>query len=246
MIEKIKIGEIKSNPNNPRTIKDDKFKKLVKSIKDFPEMLEVRPIVVDDDMIVLGGNMRLKACIEAGLKEVSIIKFKDLTEDKKKEFIVKDNVGYGEWDFEVLNTEWDTKKLVEWGLDIDSLKLTNEGIDNDTYTRKIEAPIYEPKGEKPKLSDLYNKDKYDLLIEEINKSTLNEDEKHFLRLAAGRHIVFNFQKIADYYAHSEKETQLLMENQALIIIDFNKAIELGFVNLSKEISNIFLEDYDDK
>ena len=101
-IEKIDIKKIILNSNNPRVIKDDKFKKLVKSIKEFPEMLEVRPIVVDDDMVVLGGNMRTKACIEAGLKEVPVIKFNNLSEEKKKEFIVKDNVGYGEWEFDIL------------------------------------------------------------------------------------------------------------------------------------------------
>ena len=121
-IEKVKIGEVKMNSKNPRTIKNDKFKKLVKSIKDFPEMLEVRPIVVDDDMIVLGGNMRLKACREAGLKEVHIIKFNDLSEERKKEFIVKDNVGYGEWDFEMLLEDWDKKLLVDWGLDVKEKK----------------------------------------------------------------------------------------------------------------------------
>src|ERR1035437_5900023 len=98
-IDTIQIDQVKLNPNNPRTIKDDKFKKLVKSIKEFPEMLKIRPIVVDDDMIVLGGNMRLKACISAGLKEVHIIKASNLTEEQKKEFIVKDNIGYGEWDY---------------------------------------------------------------------------------------------------------------------------------------------------
>ena len=117
-IEKVKIECVKTNPNNPRIIKDDKYKKLVKSIKDFPQMLEVRPIVVDDDMIVLGGNMRLKACLSAGLKEVSIIKFKDLSEEQKKEFIVKDNVGYGEWDWDMINKEWDVSELTEWGLDV--------------------------------------------------------------------------------------------------------------------------------
>lgn len=117
-IEKIKIDELKLNPNNPRIIKDDKFKKLVKSIKEFPEMLEVRPIVVDDDMIVLGGNMRLKACISAGLNQVPIIRFNDLTDEKKKEFIVKDNVGYGEWDYELLLEDWTKEQLIDWGLDL--------------------------------------------------------------------------------------------------------------------------------
>jgi len=112
------INEIKPNPNNPRIIKDDKFKKLVKSIQDFPQMLELRPIVIDENNIVLGGNMRLKACIEAGLKDVPVKQAKELTEEQKKEFIVKDNVGYGEWDWDDLANNWDEKLLTEWGLDI--------------------------------------------------------------------------------------------------------------------------------
>jgi ParB-like chromosome segregation protein Spo0J len=112
------INEIKPNPSNPRIIKDDKFKKLVKSIQDFPQMLELRPIVVDENNVVLGGNMRLKACIEAGLKDVPVKQAKELTEEQKKEFIVKDNVGYGEWDWDDLANNWDEQLLTEWGLDI--------------------------------------------------------------------------------------------------------------------------------
>jgi ParB-like chromosome segregation protein Spo0J len=104
---KEKIAKVKSNPNNPRVIKDDKFTKLVNSIKEFPKMLEIRPIVVNDDMIVLGGNMRLKACKAAGLKEVPIIKASDLNEDEQRQFIIKDNVSGGEWDWEMLASEWD-------------------------------------------------------------------------------------------------------------------------------------------
>jgi DNA modification methylase len=112
------IGKIKRNPNNPRIIKDDKFAKLVTSIKEFPQMLEIRPIVVNDDMIVLGGNMRLKACQEAGLKEIPVIKASNLTEEQQKEFIIKDNVGFGEWDWNDLANNWESEKLQEWGLDI--------------------------------------------------------------------------------------------------------------------------------
>jgi DNA modification methylase len=117
-VDKVKISEVKTNPKNPRLIKDDKFKKLVKSIQEFPQMLELRPIVVDENNIVLGGNMRLKACKEAGLKEVFIVKADNLTEQQKDEFIVKDNVGFGEWDWDMLANEWDAEKLDEWGLDL--------------------------------------------------------------------------------------------------------------------------------
>lgn len=125
----VKIQEVKSNPNNPRIIKDDKFKKLVKSIQDFPQMLELRPIVVNDEMIVLGGNMRLKACKEAGLKEVPIIKASDLTEEQQRQFIIKDNVGFGEWDWDMLANEWDEAELNEWGLDVPMFDIDQLGED---------------------------------------------------------------------------------------------------------------------
>jgi ParB-like chromosome segregation protein Spo0J len=114
----ISILLVKENPDNPRFIKDSKFKKLVKSIKAFPEMLEKRPIVVDENMVVLGGNMRLKACKSAGLFEVWIDIAQGWTEEQKQEFIVKDNVGFGEWDWDILANEWDVQKLVEWGVDL--------------------------------------------------------------------------------------------------------------------------------
>lgn len=117
MKQKVNIASVKENPDNPRFIKDSKFKKLVKSIKAFPEMLEKRPIVVDEDMVVLGGNMRLKACKSAGLFEVWIDIAEGWTEEQKREFIVKDNVGFGEWDWDILANEWDVQQLEEWGLD---------------------------------------------------------------------------------------------------------------------------------
>jgi len=126
--EKININKIQSNPQNPRIIKDYKFKKLVQSIKDFPEMLELRPIVIDENNVVLGGNMRLKACIEAGIQDVPIKQAKGLTEAQKAEFIIKDNVGFGEWDWDILANEWDAESLEEWGLDVPNY-LDNENLE---------------------------------------------------------------------------------------------------------------------
>jgi hypothetical protein len=125
MILTVNISEIKTNPNNPRVIKDDKFKKLVKSIQDFPEMLNIRPIVVNSDMIVLGGNMRLKACREAGLKEIPIIYADNLTEEQEKEFIIKDNIGFGEWNWDELE-DWNQIDLENWGLDLPEKKEKQE------------------------------------------------------------------------------------------------------------------------
>lgn len=112
--KKVGINTIKINPNNPRIIKDDKFKKLVESVKSFPEMLDLRPIVVNKDMIILGGNMRYKACKEAGLKEIPVIVANNLTEEQEREFLIKDNVSGGEWDWDMLANEWDQEELEAW------------------------------------------------------------------------------------------------------------------------------------
>lgn len=112
-----KISDIKPNADNPRVIKDFKFKKMVKSIQDFPEMLSIRPIVVNESWTVLGGNMRLRACIEAGLKEVPIIEVNSFTPEQEREFIIKDNASFGEWDWDVLANQWEQTELVEWGID---------------------------------------------------------------------------------------------------------------------------------
>ncbi len=125
------IAQIKANPNNPRIIKDDKFHKLVKSIQEFPEMLDLRPIVVNADSVVLGGNMRLKACKEAGLKQVPVIFAEDLTEEQQKQFIIKDNIGFGEWDWEDLANNWNAEELSEWGLDIPDFKHEDEAEPDD-------------------------------------------------------------------------------------------------------------------
>lgn len=117
-IQVVKTKDIKSNPNNPRVVKDDKFHKLCESIKAFPKMLELRPIVVNDDMVVLGGNMRLKALKHLGLTEAPVIKASDLTEEQQRQFIIKDNVGFGEWDWDLLANDWDASELEEWGLDV--------------------------------------------------------------------------------------------------------------------------------
>jgi len=130
MIQKVKIATIKSNTQNPRVIKDYKYKKLVKSIQSFPEMLQLRPIVVNKDMVVLGGNMRLKACEEAGLKEVPIIKADNLTEAKQKEFVIKDNLNYGEWDWDMLANEFDLMDLDTYGLDLNPTLFNNEDEDS--------------------------------------------------------------------------------------------------------------------
>ena len=136
MIEKISINKIFSNPVNPRLIKQDKFKKLVKSIKDFPEMLKLRPIVVNSEYGILGGNMRYKACQELGMEEVWIIKADKLTDKQIQQFIIKDNVGFGEWDWDILANDWDTDLLEDWGLELN----IDNAIDDLEEDDDIELP----------------------------------------------------------------------------------------------------------
>jgi hypothetical protein len=200
---KVKISEVKSNPNNPRQIKDDKFAKLVQSIKDFPEMLDIRPIVVNADMVVLGGNMRFKACKEAGLKEVPIIIAENLTDEQQKEFIIKDNVSGGEWDWDMLANEWEVEQLDAWGLDIpinleveleaeeDDFEVPEGGIETDI----VLGDLFEIGEHRLLCGDSTDIEKVELLIKgdkcnlvtdppygiKANKQTLGTGKKQFHR-----------------------------------------------------------------
>ena len=146
------LKDILPNPDNPRVIKDYKFKKLVDSIKEFPEMLEKRPVVVDENNMILGGNMRYKAALEAGLKEISIIVADDWPEKQKKEFLIKDNVNYGDWDWDILANVWENKDLNDWGLDVwqtsDDPDMVNKGDENSEW---IGMPEFESKHEDIKI-----------------------------------------------------------------------------------------------
>ena len=200
--ELIDIKKVKSNPNNPRIIKDDKFKKLVASIQEFPKMLEIRPIVVNDDMIVLGGNMRLKACIHAGLKQVPIIKVSDLTEQEQKQFIIKDNVSGGEWDWNMLANEWDAEELDAWGLDVpdfgkeleaeeDDFEVPENGIETDIVLGDLfeigeHRLLCGDSTDIEKVELLTNNEKCNLLTDppygiKANKQTLGTGKKQFHR-----------------------------------------------------------------
>lgn len=145
----VKLSEIKENPSNPRVINDERFKKLVKSIKDFPKMLELRPLVVDSSMFVLGGNMRLRACKTLDLATVPVIFARDLTLGEQKEFIVKDNIGYGEWDFLKLQEEWDIPQLEDWGLEMPAVEIAiAPEVEEDSFescdsTESIQTDIVE-------------------------------------------------------------------------------------------------------
>jgi hypothetical protein len=246
----MKLSALKANPNNPRVIRDARFEKLKNSIQEFPKMMKLRPIVVDNTSMILGGNMRLRALQDLGYKEVPdewVKQADELTEDEKRRFIIADNVGFGDWEWETLANEWDAGELEEWGLELPGWESEEtETPEASKYTNKVDAPVYEPKNKKPEIVELYNADRYKELIEGIEVSAVPDDIKALLKVAASRHIVFNYENMADFYAHSDKEVQRLMEDSALVIIDFNRAIELGFVKLNEEIAEQYQNEYGDE
>ena len=216
MKQQVKISKVKGNPSNPRIIKNDKFKKLVKSIQEFPEMLKLRPIVVDEDFMVLGGNMRLKASKEAGLKEVWIEIAEGLSEDQQKEFIVKDNVGFGEWDWDVLANEWNVLELMDWGVNVPTIK-------NTELLSKLEykSMYYEPE-ETPniKLEDCINLKKYNEKVKALDEFDLTKEQKDVLKIFAYRFIKIDFESVANYYEfNAGDEEKKAIERLRLILVD---------------------------
>ena len=226
----MKLSEIKPNPNNPRLIKDDKFKKLCQSIKDFPEMLELRPIVVNKDHIILGGNMRYKAAKEIGLKEIPVKVADNLTPEQEREFLIKDNTSGGEWDWEILANEWDSEELEAWGLDLPITKDLNE---QDLFN--IEIPFYTPSEIVPDINELANLDKTKYLIDKINLLEVDNELKEVLKARASFFTDFNFQKIADYYSSQDEKIQDVFKDLGLVILAPKEALERGFVELSESV-----------
>jgi DNA modification methylase len=230
MIKKVKITEVIANPNNPRLIKDDKFKKLVKSIQEFPDMLNVRPIVVNKDMVVLGGNMRLKAIKEAGIKEINV-EIVDWNEQQQKEFIVKDNVGYGEWDWDDLANNWDAEELTDWGLDIPNFDATvleaeedDFKIPNEIHTEFIYGDIIEIGEHRLLCGDSTNPEHIDILMNGRKADLVLTDPPYGIGYEYDKHkdndSDVNAQLVADVFA----------------LHQCGKVWTPGLMNLSRDIS----------
>ena len=235
----MKISELKANPKNPRVIKDEKFKQLVKSINDFPEMMAKRPIVcvtdTDGKLYPLGGNMRLKAIQELKYKDIPdewVVLADEWTVEQRNEFVIKDNVGFGEWDWEALVADWDMEKLEEWGLDVPDVKDKNT---RDLFD--IEIPFYTPSEVMPDISELADTCVTNELIAEINILDIPNDLKNLLIIRASFFTDFNFQKIADFYYHNEN-IKNIFERLGMVIIAPQKALENGFVSIGENIMEL--------
>ena len=172
-----------------------------------------------------------------------------LTQAEKDEIVITDNISDGEWDWDILTADWDKVLTTSWGLDWGEVETAAEETPqelSEKYTLKITTPIYEVKGDKPDISELVDVVKTNAIIDEINAADgIPEDVKGFLRIAAARLYRFNYEKIAEYYAHQPPEIQAIMEKLALVIIDFNKAIENGYVRLTKEIEGLLDDESDE-
>ena len=258
---KYKIEELKRAEYNPRkelTPEDKEYQKIKKSIEEFGY---VEPIIINKDKTIIGGHQRLSVLKDLGYNEVDCIEV-ELDKTKEKALNIALNKITGEWDYGKLGD-----LLLELDAENFDLELTGfedfeiEGImapidfgeeDNEEenpYTTKINIPQYEIKGEEPEISELYDNTKTKELIEEIKNSNVSEEQKDFLIKSAQRHLGFNYSKIAEYYAHQDKEMQELMEKSALVIIDYDDAIKNGYTELKKEIDllaeNEVEEEYDE-
>ena len=239
-------GQLYGLPKNPRFIKDDRYLALKKSIEEAPEMLSIREIVVypleNGHYVVIGGNMRLRACQEIGYKELPCkILPLETPVAKLREYTIKDNIAFGSNDWDVIANEWDTEELAEWGMELPDFAVDDTPIEPEEnkaetqYSRNIEIPTYQITGAEPTIAECVDVSAVNKLIKQIDESNVSEEQKEMLRICAYRHAVIHFDNIAEYYAHQDKEMQNLMEENALVIIDFDRAIEKGFVDMTDKL-----------
>jgi len=256
-LERWPVDRLVPYERNARTHSPEQVAQIAASIVEFGF---TNPILVASDAGIIAGHGRLAAAKDLGLKEVPVVVLDHLTPTQRRAYVLADNklaLNAG-WDEELLQQEIAALNLVDFDLSVmgwsdDELSgmLDPDGIDEDrdgdsAYERKVEVPVYEPVGdEPPPIESLFDRSKADELVAEINKADLPDDVRLFLLDAAERHVQFNFQRIADFYAHATPDVQELMENTALVVVDFNKAIERGFAQLSEDVEAAFREDYPD-
>ena len=250
-IIKMKVEELIPYINNPRN-NENAIDKVASSISEFGFK---NPIVIDKNNVVINGHTRLLASKKLGLKEVPCIVADDLTEAQVKAFRIADNKTseYATWDEELLKIELEQLEDMNFNLDDLNIDYSDFGLEIDledieekfesdnVYTKEINIPHYEITGECPLLTDLVKEEKTNSLIERINNSNIPQGIKDFLIKASYRHLAFNYQNIAEYYAHANKEVQELMEESALVIIDYDNAIRNGYVQIKEAINEMIEE-----
>jgi len=247
-----KIEDLIPYVKNSRTHSEDQIAQIAASIKEFGW---TNPILVDGENGIIAGHGRVMAARKLKYSQVPTIELQGLTKTQKMAYIIADNklAQNAGWDNAMLSLE--LEELSDTGFDIDLLGFTpeeitelsfgddNEQIDNSKYTKKIDAPVYAPSGDCPEITELYDKVKYEELTAKIYQNPdIKQEIKNFLLASAARHIRFDFEQIAEFYAHANPDLQELMEESALVIIDFDKAISNGYVKLSQSISDVYASE----
>jgi hypothetical protein len=252
LIKTAQVADLIPYARNSRTHSEEQISQIAASIKEFGFL---NPVIVDGENGIIAGHGRVMAAKKLGMTELPAVEASHLTDAQRRAYIIADNrlaLDAG-WDNEMLLIEF--TDLQDAGFDILLTGFTDDeladiglfgdlggGEDDNPYSQKVVSPTYIPTGDKPALRDLYNDEKAMGLIEDIKNSNLPNDEKQFLMAAASRHIVFDYGLIANYYAHSDTECQKLMEDNALVIVDFEKAITMGYVKLNETLASIYLDE----
>ena len=253
-LKEFKISELTDYFKNPRRLTEAQYKQLKTSLDKFG--LIDKPIVnIDAKHTVIGGHQRLNVLRRNKAQTVECwIPDRELNEKEIEELNIRLNKNTGEWDFDILANEFNMDDLLDWGfseleLGLDSIETADEeqAPEDDKYTKTVEVPIYEKQRDKPpEIELLCGREKYSQLLSDIDNSSVSEKEKIFLKLAASRHIIFDYGEIAEYYAHATAEMQEQMEKSALVIVDFNSAIKDGYVKLRSKIEDMFAEDIENE
>lgn len=232
---RIKVSDLVPYENNPRKIPKEAVADVVESYK---QCGVIDPIEITEENVILSGHTRRLAAIELGLEKIDCLRVYGLTEEQQKKYrlLANKTAEKSSWDADLLELELSD---IDWeGYNFGFDEGDEEKLDGDRYTNKVDIPQYEPSGEFVILDELCDRDKYEMLLEEIESSNVEASEKAFLKMAAARHLVFQYNKIADYYANASEEMQELMEKSALVIIDYDNAIANGYVKLSKKLERI--------
>lgn len=249
--ERVELSALHENPDNPQTVTEEEFGKLRDSMRRIHGFLRTRPLLVEEDGTIKCGNKRFRALVKNGVKVVPadyVRRLSDYTPEEVREFILQDNLQRGDWDVDKLLAQYSADELKALGGGFDELiaEFAARGAESEfEYSSKIEAPQYNITGDNPELEELYDTEKADALAKEIDEADVPKKVKAFLKVAAMRHVVFNFRNIAEYYAHADAKVQRLMEKSALVIIDFEDAIRNGFVIVSERMAALRGKDESD-
>lgn len=238
-IIEIDINDIKQYKNNAKIHTKKQIEQIVKSIERYGNN---DPIAIDENNTIIEGHGRYLALKKLGYTEVPVIRLEHLTEEQKREYILVHNklTMNTDFDLETLKSELDFINFDMTEFDFDIFEnIPDEFAEENPYTSKITTPTYEPtKEQAPEITELYNMDKAKRLIEKIERSDLKPEIKEFLKIASYRHVVFDYRNIAEFYSHADKDTQELFEDNLLVIIDYNKAIENGVINITADIAEL--------